>query len=87
MYQLFTFFMVTDPKTTVKSRRGQYLVVFLVAAMECVLRLCRVVHAPYFALFLVGPAANFVEIMMTSKGCCGREAPRASATAPVATAR
>src|ERR1700685_840143 len=31
MYQLFIFFMITDPKTTVRSRRGQCLVVFLVA--------------------------------------------------------
>ena len=31
MYQLFTFFMVTDPKTTVQSVKGQCLVVFLVA--------------------------------------------------------
>jgi hypothetical protein len=85
MYQLFTFFMVTDPKTTVKSRRGQYLVVFLVAAAECVLRLCRVVHAPYFALFLVGPAANFVEIMMTSGSSGGRETSRPTTASAVTT--
>src|ERR1700684_2384016 len=29
MYQLFIFFMITDPKTTVRSKRGQCLVVFL----------------------------------------------------------
>jgi Na+-translocating ferredoxin:NAD+ oxidoreductase RnfD subunit len=57
MYQLFAMFMVTDPATTVASRRGQILVVFLVAAMECLLRLNHVVHAPYYALFLVGPPA------------------------------
>ena len=32
MYQLFIFFMVTDPKTTVQSKTGQCVVVFLVAA-------------------------------------------------------
>jgi Na+-transporting NADH:ubiquinone oxidoreductase subunit NqrB len=62
MYQLFIFFMITDPKTTVRSFRGQCLVAFLVAAAECVFRLLHFVHAPYYSLFLVGPAANLVEI-------------------------
>ena len=35
MYQLFLFFMVTDPKTTVRGKKGQCLVVFLVAVVEC----------------------------------------------------
>ena len=39
MYQLFIFFMITDPKTTVRSKRGQCIVVFLVALLEMVLRL------------------------------------------------
>jgi Na+-transporting NADH:ubiquinone oxidoreductase subunit NqrB len=64
MYQLFIFFMITDPKTTVRSRRGQLQVAFLVALAEAVLRLMEFVHAPYYALFLVGPAANLVEIAL-----------------------
>jgi Na+-transporting NADH:ubiquinone oxidoreductase subunit NqrB len=64
MYQLFIFFMITDPKTTVRSRRGQLLVAFLVALAEAILRLMQFVHAPYYALFLVGPAANLVEIAL-----------------------
>src|ERR1700722_8281426 len=32
-YQLFIFFMITDPKTTVRFVRGQCLVAFLVAAV------------------------------------------------------
>ncbi len=40
---------------------------FLVALVEAILRLNRVVHAPYYALFLVGPAANAVEIWWTSR--------------------
>ena len=55
MYQLFIFFMVTDPKTTVRSKSGQCVVVFLVAFVEMVLRLNEVVYAPFYALFLVGP--------------------------------
>jgi Na+-translocating ferredoxin:NAD+ oxidoreductase RnfD subunit len=62
MYQLFIFFMITDPRTTVKSVRGQCLVAFLVALAEMVLRLADNIHAPYYALFLVGPAAMAVEI-------------------------
>ena len=47
MYQLFIFFMITDPKTTVRSKRGQCLVVFLVAVVEMVLRLDQIVYAPF----------------------------------------
>jgi enediyne biosynthesis protein E5 len=63
MYQLFIFFMITDPKTTVRPFWGQCLVAFLVAGVEAVFRLFHFVHSPYYALFLVGPAANFVEIV------------------------
>ena len=62
MYQLFIFFMITDPKTTVRSFRGQCLVAFLVAAAEAGFRLLEFVHAPYYALFLVGPLALLVEM-------------------------
>jgi Na+-translocating ferredoxin:NAD+ oxidoreductase RnfD subunit len=62
MYQLFVFFMITDPKTTVHSRVGQCVVAFMVALVEMVLRLCQIVHAPYYSLFIVGPTANLIEI-------------------------
>lgn len=65
VYQLFTFFMITDPKSTVHGYRAQCLVAFLIAAAECVLRVFHNIHAPYFALFLVGPIANSVEIWRT----------------------
>ena len=61
MYQLFIFFMVTDPKTTVRSRRGQIIVVVLVAVVEMLLRLADVIYAPFYALFLVGPLAMVTE--------------------------
>lgn len=67
MYQLFVFFMVTDPKTTVKSKTGQCVVAFGVALAEFVLRLDEVVYAPIFALFFVGPAANLIEIWWDSR--------------------
>jgi enediyne biosynthesis protein E5 len=67
MYQLFIFFMVTDPKTTVRSKTGQCVVVFLVASVEMLLRLHQVVYAPFYALFLVGPTAMLVERWMDSR--------------------
>jgi Na+-translocating ferredoxin:NAD+ oxidoreductase RnfD subunit len=66
-YQLFIFFMITDPKTTVRSVRGQCLVAFLVAAVEMVLRLDQSIYAPLYALFLVGPVAMLVETWLNSR--------------------
>lgn len=81
MYQLFIFFMITDPKTTVRSKKGQCIVVFLVAFAEFLLRLNQVVYAPFYALFLVGPAAMLVEIWLDSRrapaGGMGASASRA----------
>jgi len=67
MYQLFVFFMITDPKTTVGTRRGQMIVAFLVALAEMILRLNQVVHAPYYALFMVGPSAMLFEMWWKSR--------------------
>jgi Na+-transporting NADH:ubiquinone oxidoreductase subunit NqrB len=67
MYQLFIFFMITDPKTTVQPKWGQYLVAFLVAALEAVFRLMQFVYAPFYALFLVGPVANLIEIALARR--------------------
>ena len=82
MYMLYTFFMVTDPKTTVKPRWAQYVFVVSVAAMECLLRMQYKWHAttspnyelwdsiaikaPYYALFIVGPTFNILEYLLTS---------------------
>lgn len=68
MYQLFIFFMITDPKTTVRSSKlAQCVVVFMVALVEMIFRLMENVHAPYYALFIVGPTANLVEIWWESR--------------------
>jgi Na+-translocating ferredoxin:NAD+ oxidoreductase RnfD subunit len=67
MYQLFIFFMITDPKTTVHPKWAQCVVAVLVAAVEAIFRLFEFVHAPYYALFLVGPVANLIEIMLTRR--------------------
>jgi hypothetical protein len=67
MYQLFIFFMITDPRTTVKPKWAQCLVAFLVALMEMVLRLAENIHAPYYALTSVGPIAMAIEIWWTTR--------------------
>lgn len=67
MYQLFIFFMITDPKTTVSRKWAQCLVAFLVAAMEMILRLAENIHAPYYALTIVGPLALAIEIWWMSR--------------------
>jgi len=79
MYQLYIFFMITDPKTTVHPKWAQVLVAFLVAAVEAILRLLQFVHAPYYALFIVGPTANLVEIALARRAA----ARRAAAPVPV----
>jgi Na+-transporting NADH:ubiquinone oxidoreductase subunit NqrB len=61
MYQLFIFFMITDPKTAVRTKHGQVIVVVLVAFVEMLFRLAEVIYAPFYALFLVGPAALLIE--------------------------
>jgi hypothetical protein len=96
MYQLFIFFMITDPKTTTHSRWAQMLVAFLIAATESALRYWApahiAVHAPYYALTIMGPTSNFIEIWMNSRAkkatletrgaspgsiqCCGGDAAR-----------
>ena len=67
VYQLFIFFMITDPKSTVQGVWPQVAVAVSIAAAECVLRLAGNVHAPYYALFLVGPTANLMEIALKSR--------------------
>lgn len=78
-YQLFIFFMITDPKTTVRSKRWQCVVAFLVAAVEMVMRLDQSIYAPLYALFVVGPIAMLIEMWWNSRHKAAR------ATAPAAT--
>ena len=66
-YQLFIFFMITDPRTTVRSKKGQCIVAFAVALVEMLLRLDQVIYAPFYALFMVGPAALLIEMWLQSR--------------------
>jgi enediyne biosynthesis protein E5 len=67
MYQLFIFFMITDPKTTVGPKWAQSVVVIVIALLEMVFRLMQFVYAPFYALFVVGPIANLIEIRVAER--------------------
>ena len=72
MYQLFLFFMITDPRTVVKGRRRQIVVAVLIAVMETLIRLASDRGWPlptgfnaapaFFALATVGPVAKFIDL-------------------------
>src|SRR3954471_17560899 len=72
MYQLFVFFMITDPRTVVRGRGKQIGVAFIIAVMETLIRLASdrgwplpigVNAAPaFFALATVGPVAKFLDL-------------------------
>lgn len=81
MYQLFLFFMITDPATTVRSRKARMVVAVLIAAVECAIRLAGELDTgglaasvllplqqapPIFALALVGPLAKLWDLNRTS---------------------
>ena len=72
-YQLFIFFMITDPKTTVRSKWGQCVVAFCVALVEMIFRLEQSIYAPLYALFFVGPAALIVEMVWNARHPVARE--------------
>ncbi|HZP04842.1 MAG TPA: RnfABCDGE type electron transport complex subunit D [Terracidiphilus sp.] len=79
MYQLFIFFMITDPKTTVRSRTGQCVVAVIIALVEFVLRLNSSIYAPLYALFWVGPAALLIEMWISSRRNTGGDPKAVSA--------
>ncbi|HEX5234618.1 MAG TPA: hypothetical protein VFW25_04730 [Silvibacterium sp.] len=66
-YQLFIFFMITDPKSTVRSKSGQCVVAFSVAVVEMFFRFGQSVYAPLYALFWVGPIAMLIEMWLDSR--------------------
>jgi len=71
MYQLFIFFMITDPRTIVRERKWQIVVVVVIALVEALIRMASDrgvalpiafnAAPPLVALFLVGPVALFIE--------------------------
>ncbi|MCC7170925.1 MAG: hypothetical protein IT459_10785 [Planctomycetes bacterium] len=86
MYQLFIFFMVTDPPTAVVGRNKQIVVAFLVAACEALIRIGNDLElsflAPFsaapaiFGLAIVGPIAKAIDLELAhrAKHVAGRVA-------------
>lgn len=66
-YQLFIFFMITDPKTTVRSKLGQSLTVIAVAVVEMFFRFDQSVYAELYALFWIGPIALLIEMWLNAR--------------------
>lgn len=72
MYQLFVFFMITDPRTVVRGKKKQILVAVLIAIMEMLIRIAddrglvlptAFSAAPAFlALATVGPVAKWIDL-------------------------
>ena len=72
MYQLFVFFMITDPRTVVKGRQRQIVVAVLIAIMETLIRFgsdrgwplptAFNVAPAFLALATVGPVAKWIDL-------------------------
>ena len=72
MYQLFIFFMITDPRTIVHGRRRQIMVAVLIAVMEMLIRFASDQGWPlpvafnaapaFLALAMVGPVAKWIDL-------------------------
>ena len=87
MYQLFVFFMITDPRTIVRGKRWQIAVAVIIALAETAIRFASDQGYPmptafnvgpaFLALAIVGPIAKGIDLWHK-----GRGAPTPSATAP-----
>jgi len=72
MYQLFVFFMITDPRTVVRGRRKQIVVAIIIALMEALIRLASDrgwplptafnAAPPLLALAIIGPIAKWIDL-------------------------
>lgn len=93
MYQLFIFFMITDPRTVVTGRRWQMGVAVIVAVAEALIRwaadqawalpVAFGAAPPLVALALVGPVAKWIDLRRspTSPQTAGGRSPIGSALA------
>jgi hypothetical protein len=83
MFQLYIFFMVTDPRTTTKARWSQCAVAVLVAVLDTILQLFRDVHSLYHALFIVAPITNLMEIWWDGRRAAAKQRAAGATSAPV----
>ena len=95
MYQLFIFFMITDPRTVVRQRKWQYAVVIIIALTEALIRVASdqgwmlptaFNAAPALvALWLVGPVAKWIDLRRSvHRTPAQAPSPEASAALPQA---
>jgi hypothetical protein len=75
MFQLYIFFMITDPRTTTKARWSQCAVAVLVAVLDNILQLSRDVHSLYHALFIVAPITNLMQIYCDGRRAAAKKRP------------
>ena len=72
MYQLFLFFMITDPRTIVRGRKKQIVVTVIIAVVDSLIRLMADMGVPMptafnaapplLALWIVGPIAKYFDL-------------------------
>jgi Na+-translocating ferredoxin:NAD+ oxidoreductase RnfD subunit len=72
MYQLFLFFMITDPRTIVRGKRPQMVVAVIIAVADQLIRVASDTGVPLptafnaapplLALFIVGPIAKWLDL-------------------------
>jgi len=84
MYQLFVFFMITDPRTIVRDRRWQMIVAVIIALVETAIRFASDQGWPlptafnvgpaFLALAIVGPIAKAIDLWQRSRPSARRAA-------------
>ena len=84
MYQLFVFFMITDPRTVVRGRNKQIAIAVLIAITETLIRFAAdegwplpigVTAAPaFYALATIGPVAKLLDLRRGKKRTLNRKA-------------
>jgi enediyne biosynthesis protein E5 len=77
MYQLFVFFMITDPRTVVRGRRRQIIVAIVIAVAEALIRFASDrgwplpiafnAAPPLVALAIVGPMSKWIDLRRQAK--------------------
>ena len=92
MYQLFVFFMITDPRTIVRDRRWQVIVTVLIAAGEAAIRFASDQGTPlpvafnvgpaFLSLAIIGPIAKVIDLRRSPKPAAPVVAPVAASVAP-----
>jgi len=78
MYQLFLFFMITDPRTVVKGKQRQIMVAMLIAVAETTIRFASDQGWPLptafnaapalLSLAIVGPIAKWLDLLRAKRG-------------------